>query len=480
MSRWLNIRGKALIGAVVTTAYAILAAEPVAAETLEDALSAAYTSNPTLAAERAALRATDEAVPQAISGWRPNVSLGVNYGQTRIESETPTSLFGFGNQVFENNRTVNPFGVQGRVQQPIFRGGRTLYGTRQAEAQILAGREQLRQTEQSVLLAAVSAYMDVLRDEAVLDLNQNQVEVLKRQLEASQDRFRVGEITRTDVAQSEARLSFAVSNVASAQAQLTASRAAYERVVGRAPGTLEEPPPLPPLPSSELDARNIALDINPTLLASRYAEEASRQAIKVARGSLLPSADVLLDYQHGEDQSAVGDMSTRYSVTGQLNVPLYQSGSAYSRLRQARQVNSQNRIQIVEARRAVVEQVANSWESLRSAKSSIRAGREQVRANEIALEGVRQEAAVGSRTTLDVLDAEQELLLSRVSLVRSERNEYVAAYQLLASTGQLTAQQLGLSVPIYDPTDHYDKVRFQSFGGRPGSILERAFGAADE
>jgi TolC family type I secretion outer membrane protein len=428
---------------------------PVAAETLGDALSTAYTTNPNLDAQRASLRATDELVPQALSGWRPTVQVT---GQAGYERSDSNRLSGLGVQ------ELNPRSVALQASQPLFRGFRTLNGTSQAENTVLAARAQLASTEQSVLLSAVQAYMDVIRDQAVLELNQNNVEVLRRQLEASNDRFRVGEITRTDVAQSEAAVSGAISGRTQSEATLTSSRAAYQRVVGRMPEKLEPPPPLPPLPATEEEARAIALAENPDLAATRLAELAAADSVKVAKGALLPNASLVGSLTQAYDTTLEGDNLNSASVVAQVQVPLYQSGAEYSQIRQAQESHSQRRIEIASAERAVIEGVTNAWEQLRSARAVITSSREQVRANEIALDGVRQEAAVGSRTTLDVLDAEQTLLNSRVTLVRAQREEYVAGFQLLSAIGRLDARNLKLNVPVYDPTENYKDVREEWIG----------------
>lgn len=431
------------------------------AETLQDALVATYGSNPTLQAARAELRATDENVNQALANWRPSVSATGTSQFTQSDNDLRAGA-GFASLSSKDDRTTNTGTVT--VQQNIFRGGRTVSQTRQAKAQVAAGRAQLTSTEQDVLLSAVTAYMDVLRDTATVELNQNNVSVLKRQLEASQDRFDVGEITRTDVAQSEARLSRSESSLIQAQANLINSRATYERVVGSAPGTLQAAPDLPPLPESEDAALATATVNNPTLAAARFAEEASRHAIRTAQGSLLPTLTVQGDYSQSDNPSTSVKSSESASVTGRLTIPLYQSGAEYSQIRQAKQLNSQSRLQIREATRSVEESVASAWENYRAANARIVSDREQVRANEIALDGVQQEAQVGSRTTLDVLDAEQELLDSRVALVTSERNAYVAAYQLLSAIGRLNADYLALPVERYDPSDNYDDVSGQWIG----------------
>lgn len=435
---------------------------PASAQSLEDALVATYGSNPTLQAARAQLRATDEGVSQALSNWRPSFSASGTSQWSRADNEFNSGAGLTNLQSSRDDRVSNSGSVT--VQQNIFRGGRTISQTRQAKAEVAAGRAQLTSTEQDVLLSAVTAYMDVLRDAATVELRRNNVSVLQRQLEASQDRFDVGEITRTDVAQSEARLSRSQSALIAGEAELTNSRAAYERIVGSAPGTLDASPPLPQLPSTEDEARQIAVSNNPALMSARFAEEASRHAIREAKGALLPSLSVEGDYTYADKPSSSLSSSENATVTGRLTIPLYQSGAVYSQVRQAKQLNSQSRLQIREAMRQVEEGVASAWEAYRAANAQIASDREQVRANEIALDGVQQEAQVGSRTTLDVLDAEQELLDSRVALVTSERNAYVAAYQLLSAIGRLNAAYLELPVDYYEPAENYDRVSDKWFG----------------
>jgi len=448
---------KRLLGGVALGA--LLLASPAQAENLFEALASAYQSNPALQAERAGLRATDEQVPQALSGWRPSLTATGSYGSVETDSVSSISIPGFGGK-----QTFDPLTGRISFSQNIFNGGRTLYGARQAEASVLAGRENLRSAEQQTLLNVVTAYMDVVRDIAVVDLREKNVEVLRRQLEASQDRFQVGEITRTDVAQSEARLSGSQSNLIRAEATLIASRASYERVVGRAPGTLEKAPPLPALPQSEAESMQLAIAANPALEAARHAERAAGNAVSVAKGGLLPSISFDASYEQAEEPSSTTARSTTTRLLGTITIPLYQSGAQYSAIREAKHLESQSRLQTVDTLRQVEEAVRNSWEQLRATRAAIVSNSEQVRANEIALDGVRQEAQVGSRTTLDVLDAEQELLDSQVSLVSAERDEYVAGFSLLSSVGQLGARDLGLSVQLYDPSENYNDVKYQFIG----------------
>lgn len=435
----------------------VLAVNPLSlsAETLAEALANAYTSNPRLRAQRAAVRAVDEGVSQALAGYRPTSRATGSYGKRQQKSAGTFSA---------GRSNLSPLTGQLEISQPLYRGGRTVAATRQAEEQVLAGRAQLQAVEQDVLLSAVTAYIDVLRDQVVVQLNRNNEIVLRRQLEATQDRFRVGEVTRTDVAQAEARLSRATSDRVRSEADLVSTRAAYRRVVGRAPEALVPVPPLNGLPVSEQEAIAVALEDNPTLLAAKFAETASLHAVRVARGSLLPTVSLNGELTHVEQTTTRTSESDIAQVTAQVVIPLYQAGSSYALVRQRSQTNQQRRIQVEETRRSVVERVTTAWERLVTARSRIDSRTQEVRAAEIALEGLRQEAEVGSRTTLDVLDAEQELLDARVGLVVAERDEYVAGFELRSAIGHLTAANLNLDVALYDPAEHYNRARSKWWG----------------
>lgn len=431
---------------------AAVLAVPVSAETLVDALVAAYLNNPALEAGRAQLRAVDENVPQALAGWRPTVEIHSSFGVDRSESDKL------------GPETLTPWSGELSVIQPLYRGGRTMAGTQRAESEVLAERARLLTVEQNVLLSTSIAYINVLRDEAVVGLNRSNVQVLERQLEATRDRFQVGEITRTDVAQAEARLSRSVSDRVQAEGNLVSSRAAYARLVGNAPGTLEPAPRLLDLPENEAIAIDIAMENNPLLHAARAGEEASRHAIDVSRSRLLPEVRLKGDISHREDVSIMVDETDDYGISAQVTIPLYQGGSAYSEIRQSREINSRRRVEVEETRREVVEGVTQAWEALNTARAEIQSRRDEVRAAEIALEGVRQESIVGARTTLDVLDAEQELLDARVALVVAERDEFVASFELAAAVGGLTAANLELPVELYDAEAHYRNVRSVRWG----------------
>ena len=460
---------RVLLAALAGTVSLTVAHAPANADTLWDAMIAAYNGNPTLRAQRAQLRATDENAAQARAAGRFNVNASGNYQWALQQSEAPgiaaeDTQFGFATPPTDNTLETGTYTGSVTVEQPIFQGFRTWNSIRAADAQVRAGRATLVEVEQNVLLAAVTAYMDVMRDLEVVTLGENNVQVLERQLQAARDRFEVGEITRTDVAQAEARLSGAQANLITNRAALEASRAAYARTIGTSPGTLEAAPALPALPVTLDEAYGFALDSNPTLVAAREAEVASRRDVSVQKGALLPSLSARLNYTYSEEPLLRDSINEGRTATAQLTVPLYQGGATYSRIRQAKENNSADRIRIVETRRQVDEAVTNGWEALQSARARIEAAEQQVRANEIAYEGVEQEAQVGSRTTLDVLDAEQELLDSRVALVRSQRDEYVAAYQLLSAVGGLTAETLGLNVAAYDPEQNYRRVKRKYFG----------------
>lgn len=442
-----------------------LFASPSSAESLTEALAAAYQSNPDLQGERAQLRATDEQVAQAVAGWRPTLQAQGSYSFVKTRTNLNSGL-SLSDHARPQNGTLT-------LNQNVFAGGQTVNTTRQAKFAVEAGRETLESVEQNTLLNAVAAYMDVIRDESVVSLNRSNVQLLKRQLEQTQDRFRVGELTRTDVAQSEARLSGARTTLRQAEAQLTASRAAYERVVGQAPGTLVRPAPIETLPQSEADARDLAARNNPDLQAARNQEASSRAAIAAAKGALLPSFDLQAQYRGVRNPASAGGLSgitsgggssnrvnttDQTQVLGVVTVPLYQSGAEYSRVRAAKEQASVAMMQIASVQRQVDESVRNAWEQLVAARATIVSSQEQVSANEIALEGVKQEEQVGSQTILDVLNADQELLNSRVTLVSAQRDEAVAEFVLLAATGQLTARQLNLPVKYYDPQENYEEV----------------------
>lgn len=463
MSRRLTLTTSRLRAGASGVALAIFLTAPLVpsgawSQTLSDALMAAYLNNPTLLAARAGLRATDEEVPQALANWRPEVTVTGDYGISMITNTRNT-----GSDV---DQVRHPSGVDLTISQPLFRGGRTLAATSEAENNVRAERARLMGTEQTVLLEAVTSFVNVFRDMAVLKLNINNESVLKRQLEATRDRFQVGEITRTDVHQAEARLARAVADKIQSEGDLEISRANYENVVGEAAPEQLQSPALPEgLPDSRENALKMAATKNPDVIGAEFDKRAAVDGADGVLGELLP--ELSLDGRLSQAYQTAGESGriTTKSVTLNLTVPLYQQGAVYSRLREARQTAAEATLTIDQERRDSIESAAQAWESLLTARARVKAFGTQIEANVVALEGVQREAAVGSRTVLDVLDAEQELLDSRVSHVRAQRDELVASYQLLSAVGRLTARDLGLGVTLYDPREHYNEVRGRWFGG---------------
>ena len=447
---------KAAAGGVLAAAILTIGSA-AGAQTLEQALSAAYANNPELLAARAELRAVDERVPRALADWRPDVTLSSDISRQHTD---------FNNRRGEQAKTRTPRGATLSVTQPLFRGFRTEAGIRVAESDVQAERAQLIATEQDTLLDVVTAFMAVVRDQAVLDLNIGNEQVLRRQLEATQDRFRVGEITRTDVSQAEARLAGATADRIQAEGNLEISRASYVNVVGEAPGKLTRPPALSGLPASLDESADVALKNHPDIVAARFGEISARENVRRVTGELLPSLNLTGTARRRFEVSEDDNRQDTGQIQLNLSVPLYQGGGVYSRLREAKQDAGQSRLDLEDARRDITESLRDAWETLATAQARIQAFQSQIQANEVALEGVQREAQVGSRTVLDVLDAEQELLDSRVSLVRAQRDEVVASYSLLEAIGSLTAADLKLPVDIYDPLKHYNEVRDKRFGGR--------------
>ena len=435
---------------LASAALAVGAAQ-ASAETLIEAMVSAYSGNPTLQAERARQRGTDELVPQALSGWRPTVNTEGSIANVWVNSGGTSST--------END----PKSVAIGLSQPIFRGFKTINGTKAAEANVEAGKQSLLAIEQDILFQAIQAYMNVIRDRQIVGLRQQNVGVLQKQLQAADERFKVGEITRTDVAQSRARVSGAQSSVASANATLAASVANYINIVGHKPGSLKYPR-LAKLPRNLEAAQAAAMEINPNILAAAYVEEASNYNIEVVKGDLLPFASFDASATFSDNPSIGTSRSESARIEGVLTIPIYEAGRVYSSVREAKHVASQRRLEVIQAGRSVRESVSISWNNLAAAREIIRSAKEQVAAAQLALDGVRQEYFVGSRTTLDVLDAETEVVNARISLVSAERDQIVAAYQILGSIGRLTARDLSLPVEYYDADENYLNVRGKWFG----------------
>jgi len=435
--------------------FAISIIQPIQADTLKEALGIAYEDNPTLLAKRAELRATNEGVSQAISQWRPSLTASGSSGKSETTSSTRT----------ESKLHFNPHSASLTLSQSIYSGGKTMAAIGSAENAVLAGRAELRGVEQKVLLDAVKAYMNVYRSSAVLELRINNEAVLKRQLEATSDRFEVGEITRTDVNQAEARLAKTTADRIQAEGDLVSSRATYQNVIGKVPVNLSSPTMEFDLPSSSQEAIRLALAQNPDVVSAEFNQRASENSIDTVKSELLPSLDLTGTASRSLNASGLKTSLDTLSAKLTLSMPLYSSGSVYSRLRSARQTASKRMKEIDTARRKAIEAATRAWQTLQTSRARIESINVQIRASEVALEGVQREASVGSRTVLDVLDAEQELLDAKVSIVTAKRDETIAKFELKSAVGELTANKLALQVVAYNSLEHYDNVRFKPFGG---------------
>ena len=469
--------------AALVTAGILAAAMPASAQSLQDALATAYANNPTLLAARAQLRTVDEGVPQALAGWRPTVvvngSTGAADQRTRSQAQVfrndnsnyfrdpstniisrETGFTGPANFISTTQRQERTFATGNiTMTQPIYRGGRTVASVRQSENRVLAQRARLYTVEQGVMLDTSNSYISVIRTQEEVRLNVNNEQVLTRQLQATNERFRVGEITRTDVAQAESRLAGARATRAQAEGQLEISRATFQRLVGQAPQRLIAPQPLQPPVRTAQQAQEQAANNNPAVVATLFDEAASRDAIDVQLAALMPQVSVTSQAFRNDNAAVPHSRVNGGQVTANLSVPLYQGGAEYSQVRQARQEAQRQRSLVADARAVAVQQAVSAWETLRSTRAQVESVRAQIRAQEIALDGVQREAIVGSRTTLDVLNAEQELLNARVTLVRALADNINASYSVASAVGRLTAQDLGLPVEFYDMRAYYNAVR---------------------
>ena len=437
--------------AVCALATGLGAAQEAWSQSLVEALSTTYNSNPDLLASRALLRQTDESLAQAVANWRPRVSLSVEWN--RVVQDSYRSATAFPTHYVLPGRLTTL-----QLIQPLFRGGKTVAETKTAQANIQAQRAALADTEQNVLLAAVTSYADLVQNIAVADARRNNVRVLIQQLDATRERFRVGELTITDVSQAEARLEGARADLVQAETQVRIAEASFQRTIGQKPGRLGEMPLVGGLPVSEEEAISLAMDMGPRAVSAQYRISAANYSVNSAIGDLLPQVNLVGVIQQQFNLQVPGDRYYTYGMRVQATVPIYQNGSEWSRVRQAKELVAQRRNELDSARRTVAENVIRAWRQLDSSRSRVTSFESQVRANEVALNGVRQEALVGSRTTLDVLNAEQELLNAQVNLVQARRDVQVSYYGVLAGVGRLTARNLALPVEYYDEERYYNEV----------------------
>ncbi len=441
----------------------------VGADTLYAAMEKAYVTNPTLNAARAGQRAVDELVPQALSGWRPTIGVGgeINRITGSQSAEIPVED-GVEDVLITNSATAGSLAIE--LNQPVFSGFKTVEGTKAAEARVDAGRQGLLESEQQVLFNVVQAYMDVYAGRQIVVLRKQDVAALQTQVKAANERFAVGEITRTDVAQAEARLAESQSALVDAQTKLARDVAFYIQMVGNEPGKLSYPK-IAKLPKSMQSALDAAGEINPRLLAQAFVEVAAKSDVGVARSGLLPSAGLTAAATVDDPDLGEDDNGQQTALIGaSFSMPLYEAGLVYSQVREAKQRASQRRIEVIEIARDVRKAVVQSWNAYVGLGQIIKNTRTQVRAAQLALDGVQQEYEAGTRTTLDVLDAQRELVFAQVLQVTAEKNRVVAGYQLLASVGQLTAGHVGLKVPIYNPEENYRQVRGKWLGTDANTI----------
>ena len=461
-------RRGAILGCIAGLIVALTAVS-TQAQTLTDALAEAYNTNPQLLAQRALLRATDEQVPQALSFWRPQVTFtGLVGGARSAVTPGSTGLPSLGGRSTYTTFYENSLAVQ--VTQPVYRGGRTVAQTRQAINTVESTRAQTLAVETSVFQAVAMAYLDVVRDQALVEVDRNNVEVLRKQLEATQDRFRVGEVTRTDVAQAEAALAQAQGTLVTQQGVLEISRAEYVRAVGHPPGRLMLPRDRPVLPATREEALSLATNNNFSVISATFAELAARDNIDVVRGQLLPQVSLVgsLSRSFAPSVTLNGTLEQSASIIAQMTMPLYEGGAIYSQTRQAEQTVGQRRSQVDDARRAAVQTATQFWSTLEAARASISSFAAAVRAAQIALEGTQQEALVGTRTVLDVLIQNQTLLQTQSQLVTAQHDAALAEFNLAAAVGRLIAPELKLPVRLYDMEQHYKQVKNKWAGFRGG------------
>jgi outer membrane protein len=443
---------------VVAAALLLAGAAAARCETLKEALARAYDVNPTLNAGRAGLRATDEGVPQALAGWRPTVQFTASAGTQQVENTPPAPPTAPAHTVFQ------PKTVDVNITQPLYQGGGTVARTAAAEQAVEAERARNAATESLVFFNVIQSYFDVLRDEAVVELNINNEQVLRRQLEATSDQFRVGSLTRTDVAQAEARLAAARASRQQAEGNLAVSRSNFQRFVGHPPQNLTQPELHPAIPATREEALAFAATKNPNVLASLFTEDGARSTVEATRAQLLPSLNLVGDVNRAQETIQNGREATTGSVIFRVTMPLYEGGQIYSQTRQAQEKVAQSVNLTDDARRQAVQAATQAWETMQSARASNYSLQSTIRAAQIALEGVRQEAQVGSRTILDVLNQEQELFTDQVQLVQAQHDSAVAEFNLAQQIGILSAINLGLPVQLYDVDLHYKSVRNKWLG----------------
>ncbi|AVO45061.1 TolC family outer membrane protein [Phreatobacter cathodiphilus] len=463
-------RSRARSAAVVSVAFASIALSvlPAGAQSIEQTLVQAYRNNPDLNSARASVRVANEGLPAALSGYRPSVSATITAAGQVAESSVGASPY-LGT-INGSDRTIRslPRAATLSVTQPLFDGNRTTNSVRQADQNVLVARETLRNTEQTVLLASATAHMNVLREQAVLDLRRRNVEVLREQLRATRDRFNVGEVTRTDVALAESALQAAIATATGAESDLANARSVYMQQVGVQPGRLTPARTIERLLPRSLDAAIIAgQSEHPSIRGARHGADAQLLQVRIAESALYPTLGLSASVTRAAEQSSSSGQSLSGSLGVTLTIPIFANGGRdYSTIRAAKETYGQRRIQIETAAASVRQAVTQSWAALEAARAQIQAAEVQVRSQDIAVNGIREEYKVGQRTIIDVLNATQNLTEARVSLVRAQRDRVVLSYSVLSAMGRLSGSKLALRTEIFDPTVHYNQVRDQWIGVR--------------
>jgi outer membrane protein len=440
---------------------------PVLADTIEAALVRAYQNNPQLNAQRASVRSTDENVPQALSGYRPKVAVTASAGYQY--TDTNSTVGGSATEIVrtEYHGTNPPRSAGVTVTQTLYNGSQTANKTRAAESQVSGAREALRVLEQTVLLSAATIYMDYLRDAAIVEVQKSNTRVLEQTLKQTRDRFNVGEVTRTDVAQSEAQLAAGKTQQLTAESNLTTTRSNFRRIIGNEPEALAPGSPVDRfLPGTLPGAVELSLIQNPSVTAAMFGIDVNFLQVKVNEGALLPTVTVQAAAQQAYEQTLTTFRTFGASAIAQVAVPVFQGGAEYSLIRQSKETLAQQRLVLQQTRDQSRADTVTAWGQLVAGRAQVASAQSQVTASEIALTGVRQEAGVGQRTTLDVLNAQQALVNARIALVTAQHDRVVASYAVLSAVGRLSPQVLNLPTTSYDPSVHYQQVRDNWFGVR--------------
>jgi outer membrane protein len=448
--------------AVAVLLMTIAGQAPALADTIEAALVRAYQGNPQLNAQRAQVRSTDENVSQALAGYRPQAAITTSGGYQYTDTFGVSPLAGG-----EIHGTNAPRSVGATVTQTVYNGNQTANKTRAAESQVSGAREGLRVLEQTVLLNAATIYMDYLRDSAVVEVQRSNVRVLEETLAQTQERFRVGELTNTDVAQADAQLAAGKTQELAAEATLTTTQSNFRRIIGNEPQALAPGSPIDRfLPATLAAAVDLGLKQNPNVIAAMFGIDVNYLQVKINEGALLPTVTVQAATQQAYEQSLVIYRAFAASATAQLSIPVYQGGAEYSLIRQSKESLEQQRLNLETVRDQARANVVTAWGQLVAGKAQVASAQSQVSASEIALDGVRDEARAGQRTTIDVLNAQQALVNARIALVTAQHDRVVASYAVLNAVGRLSPQVLNLATSVYDPSVHYQQVRDKWYGVR--------------